>query len=493
MATAQELLTQAQSQLQGIQETKDAMFANQTVIPADVVENPPAPLEIQTAELSPDVPKTAISAADNFLKQQQAITSQQQGQYDQSVSTSREMLQALGMRGVEEANLYESSGLNRRQGELSSLLTRISSRRDEMANADDMTTLRQGQLEGKGMDTRLVNRNQGAMARDRQLERASEAITMRAMIADAELLQGNIKNATDQINRALDARYKPMEQELQFEMMMLNNAKDFLTTAQKNEADARMTKLGQEMQFLTDARNAVSAAVASGGMQAGEAELLANMSPDDQIAYSNVIMGRVAADDRNLNRASKLASIRSSNASAARSEAELAALNAPATGSDDSLSQLAFLRDTVQRVIGGDIKDADGNTVDSYEALYEGAAPAKFAEGFRQRFMGGDTKFSRLEAQVDTLRANMLTLATDPTIKQFFGPQMSDADVRLMTAAGTTLRPGSQSPDELKSEALRIDDLLNRMQTSVQLGMQGQATSANIITAPDGRLIEIVD
>ena len=102
----------------------------------------------------------------------------------------------------------------------------------------------------------------------------------------------------------------------------------------------------------------------------------------------------------------------------------------------------------------------------------------------------GSTNYTKLESLTNTLRTNVLSLMTDPDIKKFFGPQMSDADVRLMTAAGTTLNPELQGPGEIKKELNRLDNLLNRMQTAVRLGKQG---TSNIITAPDGTQIEIID
>jgi hypothetical protein len=102
----------------------------------------------------------------------------------------------------------------------------------------------------------------------------------------------------------------------------------------------------------------------------------------------------------------------------------------------------------------------------------------------------GDTKFRHLEALTNTLKTNILTLATDPSIKKFFGPQMSNADVLLMTSAGTTLNPAANSPAQMKSEIQRLDNLFNRMLTAVKTGTTG---SGNVITAPDGTQVIITD
>lgn len=80
----------------------------------------------------------------------------------------------------------------------------------------------------------------------------------------------------------------------------------------------------------------------------------------------------------------------------------------------------------------------------------------------------GDTKYRQLESLTNTLKVNVLSLMTDPSIKKFFGPQMSNADVELMTSAGTTLNPEKQSPEMLKSEIGRLTDLFDRMETSIK-------------------------
>lgn len=82
----------------------------------------------------------------------------------------------------------------------------------------------------------------------------------------------------------------------------------------------------------------------------------------------------------------------------------------------------------------------------------------------------GSNKYNQLEAKTNTLRTNVLSLMTDPNVKKFFGPQMSDADVRLMTAAGTTLNPEQNTPTQLKDELTRLNELFTRMKNAVAEG-----------------------
>lgn len=119
-------------------------------------------------------------------------------------------------------------------------------------------------------------------------------------------------------------------------------------------------------------------------------------------------------------------------------------------------------------------------------------ADASGRSGARRAFEGavvGSTDYTNLVAATNTIKTNILTLATDPTIKKFFGPQMSNADVTLMTSAGTTLNPELQSPEKLKAELTRLTDLMTRMEGAVP----GGSSTGTVVTAPDGTPVQIID
>ena len=139
---------------------------------------------------------------------------------------------------------------------------------------------------------------------------------------------------------------------------------------------------------------------------------------------------------------------------------------ADAVKTQNSIDQLAFLRKTAETA-----------------TKLSSASGASGLSKWIGDTLVGDTKFRQLEAQTNTLRTNMLTLMTDPAIKKFFGPQMSNADVLLMTAAGTTLNPASQSPSQIKAEIKRLDDLFARMQTAVG---NGGSTPVSPDQVPEG-------
>jgi len=131
------------------------------------------------------------------------------------------------------------------------------------------------------------------------------------------------------------------------------------------------------------------------------------------------------------------------------------------------------------------------NTVAEKALSYAGASGRSGArKGFEKQFVGS-TNYTNLEAQTNTLRTNLLTLMADPDVKKFFGPQMSNADVQFMLAGGTTINPELQSPEEMRAEILRAQDMIRRARAA--LGAALPSSGGNIVTAPDGTQIELTD
>ena len=158
--------------------------------------------------------------------------------------------------------------------------------------------------------------------------------------------------------------------------------------------------------------------------------------------------------------------------------------------------------ETITSQASADMADKTVNQLDFILSTADTAnqlAGKSGAGTIEQLFTGaiGGSKFKQLEAYTNTLKTNMLTLATDPSIKKFFGPQMSNADVLLMTSAGTTLNPQNQSPAQLREEIARIKDFTIRAKQAVDKGKSLEtATGTGLvkpITAPDGIQVIITD
>jgi hypothetical protein len=114
-------------------------------------------------------------------------------------------------------------------------------------------------------------------------------------------------------------------------------------------------------------------------------------------------------------------------------------------------------------------------TVNDAKAIAKASGKSGINRALGDTFVG-DTNYRQLETLTDTLKTNLLTLYSDPNIKKFFGPQMSEADVRMMTGSASTLNPRSNNPTYMAQELDRVMDLFNRLEQSLG-GAQSQGGS----------------
>jgi hypothetical protein len=142
--------------------------------------------------------------------------------------------------------------------------------------------------------------------------------------SSVQLMQGNIELATKSIDKALQAMYEPVRQEMQLEMMFYQRNGQLFDAAQNRAANARMEAIRQEQATMDRAQDAVSYAVQNGYANADEIQELVSLSNDPRRQHSmaQVIANRGAAQERGL-RIEQLAM------SVATSKAQLAKLSEP--------------------------------------------------------------------------------------------------------------------------------------------------------------------
>jgi hypothetical protein len=97
--------------------------------------------------------------------------------------------------------------------------------------------------------------------------------------------------------------------------------------------------------------------------------------------------------------------------------------------------------------------------LNNVQKLKGAAGPSAISRTLGDTFVG-NSSFRQLEAYVDTVKSNLLTLVTDPNIKKFFGPQMSNRDVELMTSTASSLDAQRLSPEQVQAEVDKINDFL---------------------------------
>ncbi len=105
------------------------------------------------------------------------------------------------------------------------------------------------------------------------------------------------------------------------------------------------------------------------------------------------------------------------------------------------------------------------SALNNVQKLKGAAGPSAINRTLGDTFIG-NSSFRQLEAYVDTVKTNLLTLVTDPNIKKFFGPQMSNRDVELMTSTASSLDAQRLSPEQIQAEIDKINDFLQKYEAA---------------------------
>lgn len=181
---------------------------------------------------------------------------------------------------------------------------RIAKRTAALEKYDDTTFLGEEQmrLDASGRD--LTKNSFTANANKRRLERAIDrvraAADIRADMAEAEYLQGNIESALDEIQMSLDIKYQPQEQALESLEKQLTRLQGNVDTAKAKQLDTKLDEIKQEKGKIDDAKNLILSLSESGYAQPEEIRklLTGNLTPDEQIEGAMTIMARGASEDR---------------------------------------------------------------------------------------------------------------------------------------------------------------------------------------------------
>jgi len=259
-------------------------------------------------------------------------------------------------------------------------------------------------------------------------------------------MQGNIALAEQTAKQAVETKYAPYKEALDTYKMQLEALQPILNADEKKQARAQeiKTKLAfNDIEKRQKAEEDVSKLLINAASQNAPQGLLAKAKLEKDPAKAAMILGQYAGDYWGTKiKIAQYGKIMSENAKIA---SEVAAGGLGATSPVDKVDQAKFLIDTIAKA--NSKADAAGRS-----------AGRRMAE----TWLVGSTDYTDLESQVRTLKNNLLTLATDPGIKKFFGPQMTDSDVKNMLAAATTLDTELQNPTDLKAELVRTEKIFKK-------------------------------
>ena len=403
----------------------------------------------------------------------------------------KQMLSYLGLAKPEEGAFDKARADSERQAGVQAA-TEERNRYQNQINA--ITSQRDAQIlslegQGRGQTTQFLGGEQARISR----EAAITALPIQAQLAAA---QGNLEQAKELMGQLYQAKSADIQADMAYRTNLVNSLISFASSSQQTVLQAKLADNAQAAQ-TAQANLAYQRQLGLQALEYGQTGLITGISAiDPKSPTFEQDMARFTAQLRKPIvggtsgfEAPTVKTINGVDMQWNPTTGQWETIGGAGTpGAQDpvqkSIDQLSFLRNTA--------KDALANAEDS------GLFRTPVGPSLVSRLVGdtfiGNTSFRQLQNQTDTLKTNVLSLMTDPNVKKFFGPQMSNADVRLMSSTGSTLDPQTQSKKEYIAEIKRLEDLFNRMETAVKTGIANETGVAggNVITAPDGTLIEII-
>jgi len=380
---------------------------------------------------------TVDATSDAFTKNLATQAETTRNDYKSSLNEYIKSALSSPTKSALSADAYASGGVNTAEAELNDINHQILA--DQRATDNQIRALKENPegLFGTGLSQKIQE------VQDKGTQRQADL----SIIALAR--QGKYDLAKKVADQAVEAQFEKRQQTNDILKFAFEENKDLFTKAEQRDFEVaqaeRTSKLDEEKQYrLLDYKAKIDAASSGGGAPTVKTINGVDMQWNPQSGqWENINSG--ATTDM----------------------------------AEKTVNQLDFIL----------------NTADTADTLADKSG-AGVIEQTVSAAIGG-SKFKQLEAYTNTLKTNMLTLATDPSIKKFFGPQMSNADVLLMTSAGTTLNPQNQSPEQLRKEITRIKDFVSRAKQAVNKGksLESAANTGLLkpITAPDGTQVIITD
>lgn len=378
---------------------------------------------------------------------------------------------------------------------------------------------KQQAMSGQGISDSIVNRHSAIDTQYNQ-QTLTNAIKQYSVGAQLSAAQGDLTSALNYVDQAVKLKYQPIEAQLtaqQANLQAIQNSPNF-TSAQKKQAAAQQLQLQQYTQQIADEKKAYqdtqdaiiktvtnnpnitpqqNAAISAAKSPAEVAALvnhfgLSSISKSDQLdqTYKQAQIDKAQYDLAHPNRQTQVIEANDGHtllidtntgstikdygvkkATVDTSAPTIKTINGvdkqwnPDTQKWEDVAGTATTPEQTKK------SEAQIDLVLSSLSNAEKLAGAAGRSGLRkgaENLLVGSTDFTNLVAETNTLRTNVLTMMTDPAIKKFFGPQMSNADVQLMTSAGTTLNPELQDPKSLKAELARLKDFATRAKAAVQ-------------------------
>jgi hypothetical protein len=365
----------------------------------------------------------------------------------QAKSNDISMLQSqLGGRAQDTLNTYNNTGVNKAYNELQDINAQMAGLRNE-ASAIPLQV--QQNATGTGATDRGVAPIEAGALR-------LNAIKALSLGTQAALAEGNFNKAKNLADQQIAVKYSQIEADLETKKTQLESLSRYsLTPAQEKAKTALARKYEQEQKMIdeqkkndTDLQNMIINA----STQNAPADLVRRANQAKTPKEAAAVLGAYAGDYWSTKL--KIAQYNKTVAESSKINSEAMAAASTVDGKAvNPAEQANFLINTVNKAMS-----------------LSGAAGASGISKIAGSALVGDTDFNRLRNQVTTLKTNLLTLATDPNIKKYFGPQMTENDVRNMMAAASTLSAEDMSPADMVDELNRVKGIFSKFQAPISTG-----------------------
>jgi hypothetical protein len=393
-----------------------------------------------------DTPVKTVNQAEQLLAQTAvAETEAQKASQDLSKSILS-LIPNLQGQTQELATQQRAAGLPAMKQNLQNINNQILQKQAELQQDDIRLVQSVQNIEDKPIAMEFITGQQQSVQRNAQIARALKASEIGVLNATALGMQGNISLAEQTAKQAVETKYAPYKEALDTYKLQLEALTPLLNADEKKQA--REQEIKTKLAFNDIAKReknetGITSMVVQASSQGAPSTLVEKARLAKTPSEAASILGAYAGDYWGTKiKIAQYGKLMSENAKIA---SEVAAGGLGATSPVDKVDQAKFLIDTIAKA--NSKADAAGRS-----------AGRRLVETWTV----GSTDYTDLESQVRTLKNNLLTLATDPGIKKFFGPQMTDSDVKNMLAAATTLDTELQNPTDLKAELVRTEKIFKK-------------------------------
>jgi hypothetical protein len=437
--TEQKIQTSAgmETATETVDRIKGQLGSTSTNVPVSAIENnAPAPLQFPEQPLSTINTGAAISSAENLTGNLQAQFTQEQEAEKAAAGlkeseTDRRIRESVGILGTESTartEMEKKAGIPEANKALRLLTTGLAQATASLREFDRFNANNLNAIEVEAGKRDITKRTFASMSREEQVkanvERANMVADIYAQQASIQVLQDDIKAATESIDKALNAFYEPKRQELQMEMMFFQRNAQRFDTASQNVVNAKMKEIEQQQKEIDRAVNLTNAAVATGAATAQEIHDMMSLgdNPKEQSLFASQILGRTAAEDRFMNQQMQqlqMANLRDQMAQRSRSY--------------EQALQIAEAEDKEKRAAASE-KSMEimtlANELISDPGLRGAVGPNRLAR-IGGGLTGGDARF-------DAKAERLISLLTVDNLNLMSGV-LSDSDIDILRSAGTAL------------------------------------------------------